>query len=866
MGQAISYCFRCSTQLRDADFEKGRAFRVDANVCCAACAPDSVRLQAQQEKPKKAPPSSLTPRPRTSASQTAIPTVAPSSNRGLLLGGAALGGVALVVVLVLLLSGPSVPPPTPPAPPPAPAPKPVARNSEPSPLDKARQFAREHPDDLEGQIRRFEEVAFAADQTPAGAEARREAEALRRQQREAVDRGLDTLDREIAGFLQSETFGEARRGIEAARHRQRSAQWILAIEKRTRDIDDRLKALYAPLKEKALDARTKGRPQEVDAASARVRSWGSKEHESDLAAALAAVAPPPPPPPPPPPTSAEAKAYLALWEKAGSRAAARDFEGAAADLAAATLSEGPVREERAKDVAELQELGRLYAGIRKALAACREPFLTLRGTSGRVLHLDAERVELQADPRKPTVFVEWNDVPVAFLAALTKTEVPAPLLGLFRALDGESDAAPEGKYRSRQAAAPALPPDELRARELYYTAERDYRAMETRGKALEGYARLLQELKDSGLVKRSRERIERRADGGREYHFAAAELSVAGAFAPMKDGRVATTAAGDGSWIEWEYYARPGTSYRCWVLAGACCGEALDLHYQATGHVETDPKTKKRAPAEPGGGLASPLKAAIRGLKSAHTAKEPKVPAKWDWIEIPLPKAVEGGARRVRLLASAPGFGAAAVVVSALKKKAPTDEELKELAAAAEPAGRAGTPVLLLDDFEQPTSPWSFVGGQEFPGAKGDLIFDEALAMSGRKSNRLRADFSGGGAYVGIWRTWGPPHGWDVRELRVWVKAENVKLLGVRIVDGSDQCHQKNGGVALQATTDWQELVLKVPELVGGEHWGGAKDGKWHPPMKGLGLNIGRGSMTDSPNPKGTVWFDDLRAVLEPRP
>jgi hypothetical protein len=28
-------------------------------------------------------------------------------------------------------------------------------------------------------------------------------------------------------------------------------------------------------------------------------------------------------------------------------------------------------------------------------------------------------------------------------------------------------------------------------------------------------------------------------------------------------------------------------------------------------------------------------------------------------------------------------------------------------------------------------------------------------------------------------------------------------------------------------------MVLKVRDLVGGEHWGGANDGKWHGPRKG---------------------------------
>ncbi len=860
MGQAISYCHLCSTQLRDADFEKGKAFRVDSMAYCAACAPARSAPPAP-DKPKKPVLPERTPRPRMSSSQTAISPVA-APRRGLLLGGAVLGACAVLVVVLLLSLGGSKPPA--PAPEPVPLPRAVVKKPPlSSPLDEARAYARSHPDDLEGQIRRFEEIAFRGDQTPDGAEAKREVEALRKRELDAIKIDLATLEAELAGPLAGEAFGEAGRRLDAARHRQRGSQWKLAVEKREREIDDQVRGLFNPLKAKAADAKTKGATADLDAARRRVRLWDFRDYASALEAALKDVAPPPPPPPP---TSSEAKGYLALWDKAMRRAAGRDLAGAAAELEAAALSEPAVREERAKDVADLKELARIYAELRKALSASDAAFLVVRGVSGRVMSIDADRVELSVDPRKPTLFFEWNEVPVAALLALLKMDVPGPLLALFRTLDGESDWAPDGKYRAWEPSRAAPSADELRARELYYGAERDYREMATRGKGIDGYARLLKELKETELVRRSRERIERRAEGGREAHFEPGELAMAGAFAPGKDGRLATTAEGQGNWIEWEYYARPSTAYRCWVLAGACCAEALDLHYQATGHLETDPKTKKRVPAEPGGALASPLKVSIRGLKSAHPAKEPKVPAKWDWIEVPLPKAVEGGAKRVRLFASAPGFGAAAVVVSSTLKKAPTDAEAQEIAAAKGPSRGSASPLLVLDDFEKDPLPWGYVGGQEFGPSKGDLTLDGALALGGKRSARLTGDFSGGGAYVGTWKTWSPPPGWDAVELRVWVKSENATRLGVRIVDNSDQCHQKNGGVALAPTSDWQELVLKVADLVGGEHWGGAKDGKWHAPVKGFGLNLGKDTMKDKAIPKATIWFDDLRVVLAPIP
>jgi hypothetical protein len=81
------------------------------------------------------------------------------------------------------------------------------------------------------------------------------------------------------------------------------------------------------------------------------------------------------------------------------------------------------------------------------------------------------------------------------------------------------------------------------------------------------------------------------------------------------------------------------------------------------------------------------------------------------------------------------------------------------------------------------------------------------------------------------------------------------------MVDSSDQCHQKNG-VRLANTQDWQEVVLKISDLVGGEHWGGANDGKWHGPAKGFGLNVGKDSFVAGN--AGSICIDDVSAVPGP--
>jgi hypothetical protein len=174
-------------------------------------------------------------------------------------------------------------------------------------------------------------------------------------------------------------------------------------------------------------------------------------------------------------------------------------------------------------------------------------------------------------------------------------------------------------------------------------------------------------------------------------------------------------------------------------------------------------------------------------------------------------------------------------------------------------AAQAPQTAAALDDFESDPMAWRFVGGEEFPGAKGSLARDTAVAHAGGASLRLEADFSGGGAYVGVWREAMPDLGnANLSEIRLWVRSEKVTTFGVRIVDQSDQCHQSKGPT-MEADGKWHEVALRLSDLVGGEHWGGANDGKWHGPAKGLGFNVGKDSMAGGT--AGTLWIDDITCV-----
>jgi hypothetical protein len=171
---------------------------------------------------------------------------------------------------------------------------------------------------------------------------------------------------------------------------------------------------------------------------------------------------------------------------------------------------------------------------------------------------------------------------------------------------------------------------------------------------------------------------------------------------------------------------------------------------------------------------------------------------------------------------------------------------------------------VVLDDFEQNPASWKYIGGQEFPGATGSVTLDSAVAHRGKRSFRLEGDFKDGGRYVGIWRDLAVLQGRPFRELHLWLKTSTVARISVRLSDETGQCHQKS--LTLEPTTGWQELVLHPEDVLGGDHWVGANDGKWHGAAKDLGLNIGVASLISPGATRGVVWIDDIVAIPDDRP
>jgi len=132
----------------------------------------------------------------------------------------------------------------------------------------------------------------------------------------------------------------------------------------------------------------------------------------------------------------------------------------------------------------------------------------------------------------------------------------------------------------------------------------------------------------------------------------------------------------------------------------------------------------------------------------------------------------------------------------------------------------------------------TFDNGQEFPGAKGSLTVVQDLPEKGQACLKLAGDFTKGGAYVQVIKDLKSLEINDLAAIRLRVKGEPASGVTVRLGDGTGQCHQQKG-VQLPGDGKWHDLVIKASEVAGGEHWGGANDGKWHGSPQYLAILLG---------------------------
>jgi hypothetical protein len=250
MGREILYCSSCQTQLREADFQKDRAFRIQNRAYCAGCAkgqiasltPEQMKALLRKVADPPTPASraaAMTPRP---VSSSKMPRALPRSGGSGPAVAIALGSAALVVLLWLALSG-SRPAPTPiprpvvvrPVPPPAPAPAPRPA---------------EGPDLMP-------EIA--------------------------------AIDDQARPLLARESFKAAADLYELARGRHADAQWKALLEGKAAEARREGQRLFGSLKAQAAELRRAGKAEELKALRSRVASWGLDDLTAALESHLASI-------------------------------------------------------------------------------------------------------------------------------------------------------------------------------------------------------------------------------------------------------------------------------------------------------------------------------------------------------------------------------------------------------------------------------------------------------------------------------------------------------------------------------------------------------------------------------------------------
>ncbi|HYE98394.1 MAG TPA: LamG domain-containing protein [Planctomycetota bacterium] len=691
MGNEVLYCAGCQTRLLASEFEKQKAFKIDAQAWCAPCAkqrfPDRKHETARREKPPPAPADASKFSSSTRVSIHKTPrrgTPAAGPRLGLVLSGVA--GVVLVVILLFAASGGSKP--LPPRPPP---PEEAVTTASPAPAKEPPSFVRPPP-------------------PPEVNDARRQA--LR-----AIETELGVLDGEIAAEIRAQSFGAALRRLHAARGRHAEAEWTLAVDRRLQDVASQARQALQPLLKEA--AAQRANAAAVESIRKKVSAWELPSLVEELDAAVAAASPPAPTTPASPPNDAP-------WQEALAPAVVRDYAAAAAALEAAAkeVSEPRLKKACILDAELLRKVDALHREAMQAVArlpkgqAIEVTVFDLpkrREVKGAVERVDGFTIELAGGEH-----VEAGELSTPSLLEIRrlvlKSDVDPLTAAVYSLLDSQTAPAkalagevkvPDRFWRFSEY---KFAPDP-EAREAFEKADALGRDPATAVEAAAAFRALLAEHGTTAFVRRNRATIERRAALPKEFFFGPDRIRAGRAAARARLAKVGTawvSGPGPDGALDLGFTAEPGTTWKAWAYVGGCCAEALAFSWQivdATEPAAVRPQifTSHRTHAQHG------------GVKDA---------TRWGWVPLTLPAFPTGGAKTLRLLPSSDGFTLAHAVVSSVRASAPTDAEVK---------------ALRVDPPEPPTDPETAKVLAD-PSLIGWWRFDEGTGTAARDLTRHRND------------------------------------------------------------------------------------------------------------------------------
>ena len=323
MGREIVYCYKCQRRILGDELDKGTAYQVGHQITCASCAVHLLETLPPREKekllakmfretkdrqagPAKSAAATSTSRIRVpSTSEVHAPAKAPlparrkpqapAGKRPALIAGLVIGALATVVAVVFVTGGSSTPIKESRAPGTSnPSPEERRRQAAAQAIRKARDFGQARPTDVDGLVPLWQEAVFATDGTPYLADSKREHEAAKARQRDAVVKELADLDQRISTCLGKEEYKGAQDAIESARPRHAAPEWALEISQRAGTMAEAAGKALAKMKEQAVAAKREG--DEAAAAELRVRviGWGLPTSVTEFDQGLAAVSLPRP--------------------------------------------------------------------------------------------------------------------------------------------------------------------------------------------------------------------------------------------------------------------------------------------------------------------------------------------------------------------------------------------------------------------------------------------------------------------------------------------------------------------------------------------------------------------------------------------
>lgn len=162
-----------------------------------------------------------------------------------------------------------------------------------------------------------------------------------------------------------------------------------------------------------------------------------------------------------------------------------------------------------------------------------------------------------------------------------------------------------------------------------------------------------------------------------------------------------------------------------------------------------------------------------------------------------------------------------------------------------------------LDEIIEGESLWKFSVVKEPKGGIGTMTLARDESVAGRVAMRVDGDFTAGGLLVLVSRKLEAMNLGEVNSIGMKLKTVNAEVVIVRMIDATGQSHQRKYKIAPDGI--WHDLMIKPDELAGGEHWGGANDGKWQGSPKQLFISVVKPKTGD---PKASLFIADVNAEV----